>query len=345
MRKILFRTSALFTLLIQLSNLCFGFDRIAEFPKRTLLIELKDDEPEVIKELGTNSEAIELYKANNTKYNENVKYAFKEFWGDKKQEFMLHGEIEKLSEDNQLKYAVLSYKLEKEEKINFFKYTLKMGNHTVNKKGVKKFEENEREYNVSVENEIPSRADLLFLITKLKMYFDIEEVFDRVNLEALLAKKTLLLDKENVEMEKQEIVENYPFPYKIVERQEIFNLAEQRDKNSLYLKLDIDYKDKMILINFMIIDCETGKILSRCNITGLGNITFNEPSEKSKNDRAQHMAQMSGQVYHGPRGGDQRMGKEILRLHTAKAKLKGKQLKYLSSTKKQLTYFKNLMIY
>jgi len=35
-----------------------------------------------------------------------------------------------------------------------------------------------------------------------------------------------------------------------------------------------------LMVNFMIIDCETGKILSRCHITGLTKVSMNMPSEK-----------------------------------------------------------------
>lgn len=170
----------------------------------------------------------------------------------------------------------------------------------------------------------PPRPDLFFLISNMKIYFKIEKEFDREQLEEVLAKKTLLLDTASVQKTDKEVKEDYSFPFKLASSEEIFNLAENKDKNSLYIKLGLEYKGKsaqtkMIIVNFMIIDCETGKILSRCGITGLGCINWAIPI---------------GMDYY-----------YAVRLYTSKAKLKGLQLRWMSSKKKQLKFFKQLTLY
>ena len=95
----------------------------------------------------------------------------------------------------------------------------------------------------------------------------------------------------------------------------------------------------------MIIDCETGKIISRCHITGLSKISFNSPSNNHHMKNQSFYNESLGQVSSYAGTGYGHVGDEILRLYTAKAQLKKTQLKYLSSESKQFGSFKNLMIY
>ena len=75
-----------------------------------------------------------------------------------------------------------------------FVYKLNTVYSETNKKGKTTFDCDVREFRVNIRNEVPSKADLLYLITNLKIYFNQEKEFDREGLESTLAKKTLLLN-------------------------------------------------------------------------------------------------------------------------------------------------------
>ena len=120
---------------------------------------------------------------------------------------------------------------------------------------------------------------------------------------------------------------------------------------SLYIKLDIEYRGDMAIVNFMIIDCESGKILSRCNLGGLTKVTLNLPSERHYKN--QHYINQSmkptHEVYvsHYSGTGFGHVGPEIATLYRKKAKLQKVQFKQMSSQAAQLKRHSKvgLMIY
>ena len=122
-------------------------------------------------------------------------------------------------------------------------------------------------------------------------------------------------------MTEAEIKENYNFPFKISTSDDIFTLAEKKDKNSLYLKIGILYKGDIPLINFMIIDCETGKTLSRCHMGGLTKVSFNAPSNNHLKNQA-FFNESLGRPNHYYGTGLGLIGPEIARIYTKKYALK-----------------------
>lgn len=341
------KISLLTIILCLLTNIGFSkgdFSRKAEFKKRKLLIVLYEEDASIIEEFTKigDQETIEIHKENTKKYNDNITSSFKTHWEEKSPEFLKMSEFKTLTNGDLEAYSVLTVSTKTRENIDFFVFTLSLRYPKENKKGEIGYYTNKKSFNVNIQNQVPSMGDLLFLVTKMKMYFGVENVFDRNNLEELLKNKTLLIDKNITKLTESEIKENYLFPFKITTAEEIQELADNKDNNSLYFKIDIIYKDKMALINFMIIECETGKILSRWHMGGLTKVSYNGPSNN-------HLKKYSPKDRHG-RGvydnlGIGFIGPELARLYTKKVKLQKYSLKAMSSEKKQLKSKKRLMIY
>ena len=245
-------------LLTQVSFAKDDFSRQAEFKKRKLLVVLYEEDEKTLSELS--GDALKEYKAGIKLYNENVTTSFKNNWTDKPSEFIKISEVETFSNEKLEEYSVLTAGIKTREKIDFYVFTLNIIHSKENRKGKKKYYNNTKKFNVNLQNTIPSIADLLFLTTKMKMFFDFEKIFDRNNLEGLLKTKTLLIDKNSTKLTKAEIKEKYPFPFKLTTTDDISQLSESKDKNSLYFRIDIVKIDKMTLVNFILTDCKYNKI-------------------------------------------------------------------------------------
>tara|TARA_B100000809_G_scaffold145150_1_gene142760 strand:- start:1249 stop:2274 length:1026 start_codon:yes stop_codon:yes gene_type:complete len=339
------RTNLIILALILLTQVSFAkddFSRQAEFKKRKLLVVLYEEDASTISELS--GDALKQYKDGIKLYNKNVTASFKNNWADKPSDFIRMSEVEAFSNDKIEEYSILTAGIKTREKIDFYVFTLNIIYSKSNKKGKKKYFNSTKRFNVNLKSTIPSLADLLFLTTKMKTYFGSEKVFDRNNLEELLKTKTLLIDENTTKLTKAEIKENYPFPFKVTTTNDIAQLSESKDKNSLYFRIDIVKIDKMILVNFIVTDCESGRMLARCHMGGLTKVSFNAPSNNHlKNQAFFDAAAGRPNSYAGTGFG--LVGPELARIYTKKVSLKKNILKIISSEKKQLKSFKKLMIY
>lgn len=338
--------SIYFLLFVQLSLAGNDFNIRTEFPNRKLIVVLQEEDPDDIAEITKSGNSNELlkYKSDIELYNENVKNAFKEFWGDKSIEFLTHTAIEAISNDEMLNNTVLTLDYKEQEGVDFFVFTLKSMYSEINKKGEKKYEINETPFKINIQNEVPSKSDLFYLISNMKIYLGIDKQYDRSGLNDLLSKKTLLINKESCSMSASDIKEEYPYPFKLCTTEEILELAEKNDINYVYFRLGIERRQDKQFVDFIMVDCETGKQLSRCNLSGITKVSINGISEHHKNNDKIEKARRENKIYTGPRGGSF-VGEEMARVYTAKAKLKGAQLRLMSSGEKQLKNFSSLMLY
>jgi len=330
-----------------LSNIGFSKDDFNvqnEFKNRKLLIVLYEEDASTLSKLSNDINALNEYKKGIKLYNENIKKSFTNNWKGKTQEFKKMSEVETFSNDKLEEYSILTAGIKSREKIDFFTFNLNIIYSKENKKGKKKYYNNVKTFNVNLKNRIPSTADLLFLTTKMKIYFGFEKIFDSNNLEELLKGKTLLIDENTTKLTQSEIKEYYTFPFSVVSTDEILNLSNSKDKNSLYFRIDIIYKDNMPLINFIVTECETGKILSRWHMGGLAKVSINAPSNNHLKNQAFYNAAAS-KPYNYSGTGFGLVGQEIARIYTKKVRLKKAVLKAISSEKRQLKSIKKLMIY
>lgn len=312
------------------------------FENREFIVVLQEENIEYIEKLTKSNKIDEIaqYKNNIKEYNENITKAFKDEWKESSVEFLLTSAVEAYTLDQLANSLVLNSERVELEKVNFLMFNIAEGPFLSDKK--KKTINPTKNYlfKISLENDVPSYADFILLISKIKIYFNFQKPFDRNKLESMLASKKLIIDKA-VDLSKEDVKSSYPFPFEFKTTEEILKLKNERDDNSIYVKLDVANGSDG-LVNFLLIESKTGLILARCHITGLVKVSYNSPSEKHQKN---YNSGSNCSYCPPPCLYCNQNGKEIFRLYTAKAKLKKTQLVYMSSTKKQLKWFPSLMIY
>ncbi len=308
-----------------------------EFKSKKLMIALLAEDQEQIEKLKTNEKSDELdaYRNNIKNYNENITKAFTNSWKETSFELMSEKDLASVNLNEKAEGWVFLLPGRKQlEGVSFMTYKATM----VYQKG-KKSELFEKEFKVSLRNGMPDEGDFYLLMYKMKVFFNLQKEFNREQLDEIFAAKTLYVDTALTALTKEEFKENYPFPFMYTGGEEVAQQAKTRAKNSLYFKTDV-LGDK---INLMIVDAETASIISRCTLSGLTKVAVKMPDNKFGNNSSLRF------------GGKQLVldfctacafaNMEILRLYTAKAKVKKDMLKYLADEKKQIKFFTPLIIY
>jgi len=308
-----------------------------EFKARKLIVVLlgeNKDEVERLTKKGKNDE-LEIYRNNVKAYNENITNAFKNFWTETNFEIMSETDVAGTDiSEKALDWVLLLPDKKQIEKVDFMTYKATMVYPTGKKKAI-----NEREFKISIPNGIPEEADFLLLMHKIKVYYGFDKEFDRTQLEETLAAKTLYVDTTLTELSPEEFKEEYPHPFKYTGAKEILELANKRDKSVLYFKPDVTGG----IINVMIINAETGAIISRTNLSGLAKVSMKTPEGRFGNG--------SNLMFGGPQlflevctscvfGNI-----ELFRLYTAKPRVKKLMLKFMINESKQIKHFSPLMIF
>lgn len=314
-----------------------------EFKKRKLLVALQENNPKTIDALTKKGKLkeIEQYKANVKLDNEITKKVFGELWKDTPIEFILESKIPTLTEEELSKSSIMLHEAASTEGIEFMYYNVTIFNIVTNKKGEKNYQKHDGFYKVSLEDDVVSYGDLVFLIKKMRTLLGFESQFEQEQLNTKLASKTLLIDKESCELTEEEIKSNYDFPFKLVSKQQILDAKNKKDSKTLYTK--VDYYSTMP--NFLIVDCENGQIISRSSIAGLTKVTFNGPSGSFNPDGqlATVSEKSANRITYNSCSTCGISGGEIFRLYTAKAKLKKAVLRVLNNQKQQLKFYSNLV--
>lgn len=316
------------------------YSRQEEFRKRTLVIiqfeEFASDVEEFEKEGDT--EGLEQYRESLTEYNENMKAAFSEYLQEVPQDYLLTADAMKLSSNELEERVFLTSSIREIEKVDFFIFTFNFLHSKTSKKGKVKLYQDQKSFRVNLQNKVPSKADLFFLCEKVRIYFKYRDEYDRTNLDELLASKTLLIDKETTDMTESDVKAVYPYPFVITTTEEISKAAEGLDANSIYFKLDYDKTRQAIV--FVMVDCQTGLAISYSNIGGVSKVSWNGSSNHHRANVAFFGKENGVNPYGG--SGYGHVGPEIMRLYTAKVRVKKAMFKYLSSGEKQLKWFNPL---
>jgi hypothetical protein len=320
------------------SNDAFSFKD--EFKKRKLIIALQEENPKTIEKLTKKNliKEIDSYKANVKLDNEITQKVFTDLWKETPIEFIPESKIISLSDEELSKSSLMMHEAASDEGIEFMYYNIAIMNTFTDKKGNKSSDKHDKFFKVSLENDVVSFADLLFLLQKMRVLLDYQKQFDQTGLDAKLASKTLLIDKD-AELSQEEAKDNYDFPFKLVTKQEILDSKNSMDKKTLYTKVDV-YAGVQ---NFLIVESETGNIIARSTIAGVTKVSFNAPSERHQAQGQLAMAEASGAnqnkfVYRGCSTCGSATGQEIFRLYTAKAKLQKAVLRLLNNQKRQIKY-------
>lgn len=158
----------LFTIILTLSaQIGFAknkFNVFNEFPKRKIMLVLSEEDPTTIKEITKSGKPgdMEKYKSNIKKYNENLQFAFNEYWKDKPHDFISESKVPSIKNEELINLSVLSSKIKTLEGVVFYVYTLNTAYSETNKKGKIKYSADTRIFKVSLQNEIPSKAGFIF---------------------------------------------------------------------------------------------------------------------------------------------------------------------------------------
>jgi hypothetical protein len=314
------------------------FSAVAEMKKRKLVIALLDENQETVNELKSKGKANEVpsYLENIKKDNEITKAIFTELWKETPLEFIQESKVLSYTPDELSQIAIITHEAATMENVDFMIYDVCLSHKVEGKKGKISYETYNKAFKYSAENDLPSSADLQLLIHKIKVYFDFEKQFDLKTLNDVLAKKTLLLNKETTELTAQEIKDKYEFPFKLVSAEEINNAKNSRDKNYLYVKLDLFRASGQQA--FILVDCETGKIMSRSLLGGITKVGFNGPSKQYvSGGQISYSAISAGvnAISYRTCSSCGISGPELVRLYTAKARMKKSILNVLGSQKIQ----------
>lgn len=321
----------------------FSFN--TEFKKRKLLIALQEENPKTIEELKKKGKTKELeqYKTNVNLDNEITKKCLSEFWKETPIEYISESKISSLTEEELSKSSIMMHEAASNEGVEFMYYNIAIIQIVTNKKGNKVFEKHDKFFKVSLEADVVTYADLLLLTQKMKTLLEYQKQFDQTQLNTKLGSKTLLFDKESCELSEEEIKSNYDFPFKLVTRQEILDSKNNKDPKTLYTKVDL-YSS---LPNFLIVESETGNIISRSTIAGLAKVSFNSPSGSfnSNGQLATVSEKSANRIGYRACSSCGISGGELIRLYTAKAVLKKAVLRVLNNQKQQIKYYSDLVPY
>jgi hypothetical protein len=323
-------------LLVTVSNYFASddFSATAEIKKRKVIVVLLDENQEIIDRLTKESKSSEIdaYRQNLKKDNDITMSSFKEFWKETPLEFISESKVKDLPQAEVAAATLISHEEASIEKVEFLMYDVCIGYSETGKKGRTSFELYHKFFKIAVENEVPSGADILFLLRKIRVYYDLDVQFDLKTLNDKLAKKTLLIDKESTEMTLAEIKDAYEFPVKLVSVDEILTSKNSRDKSTLYLKLDVFKNEGQQA--FLLVESESGQILSRSLMGGITKVTINTPSSRGFDATGQYSFNDNNAAFRRCSNCGI-VGEELVRLYTARAKLKKSVLKVLASQKIQ----------
>jgi hypothetical protein len=142
-------------------------------------------------------------------------------------------------------------------------------------------------FRVSLMDKTANDGDILVLLHKLKIYFNLRKEFDRSKLQELLAARTLNFSPDQSELNGSEFTKSYRYPYEIVYRETLLNKIGRKEKGVLYLRPDV-YNGS---VNLMIVDAETGAILSRTSKTA--GIKVKESTIKELSDERKQLSDIN----------------------------------------------------
>ncbi len=304
-----------------------------EFKTRKLMVVLLAENQKAIEKLEGKADEIQSYKANVKAHNENITTAFKNAWKDTELEFITEEELNAAELLNKTGNVTVIVPGNKEiEKIPFMTYKTFM----VYVKG-KELALYEKEFKISMSGPVPTLGDYYLLMSKMKVFFGIQPDFNvETQLEEKLKNKTLYVDKDLLELTEAEFKEEYPYSFEIKSNDDISALANNRDKNALYIKTDV-YTVPTNLINLLVVEAESGNVIARTNMSGLAKVSMKMPSGRFGSSGGFKLGGSQLSFFVCTTCGLANM--ELFRLYTAKPKLKRPMINVLKDAKKQKKHF------
>ena len=302
MKKIILIAIILFTTL-----LCYSTNK-------EILILLEEENPELIEKLKKKNQLEEMEKYQNDikNYNILIQEMFKNNFTEIPISFILFNELAIKTNEELLNYHILTSSFATINKVNLYNFYLNTVSKTTSKKEKVEFNLYSKSFDVCIDNSIPNKADFLYLITQLKIYFKLDKNLSVEERKNIIKEKTLYVDKDLTKLTLSEVKEKYNYPVKLVSHQEIEKLASNQDENSLYIRL----RTTNDIVYLMIVDCLTAKYINESPVSGLTKVSFNSPSANSMNNREFFRTGKVNNIY-----GIGMVGTEMFRIYTKNVKI------------------------
>lgn len=275
----------------------FEFPKLEDavaFKKRTLIVELKEEDPSQIKKLAKDSEGLKAYKDRITNYNKMVKdFVTTDYWKlNDKIEYKTTTEIDGLIKSGSTDYSILHS--------SWFSKAQRTNANMITKYSVYSFvgyliedakKRNENEYikgevfSVSMPASKIKPGDLIFVLNVFNNYISAaangatkKEMFDiEKNLETIKT-KTLLLDEKSLQSSKEDILKAYTYPLEIVDREVIEKAI--LEKNGNYFFPVLIWSDAHNYYLFVAANTADGALLAKMG-TGGFNITAGSANQST----------------------------------------------------------------
>ncbi len=306
------------------------FFHLDEFKKRKLLVVLLEENPEEVAKISKNAQQLEQYKQNIKKYNDNLSKAINDQWKETPFEFITETKAKALNFDENYDKVIFLLPGKKEmEQVPFLVYNISMA-YVDGKDGKNDTKLYENKFKVALQNDVPSNGELSYVIEKIKTFYNLDTEFDRGELVNVLKDKRLLIDKELTSATEDEIKAVYPYSYKVTTAEEIAMLADKRAKNNVYIKVEAFNH----AVNYVIIDTETGKVMSRVALSGAAKAEKNN-AFGGFNCGSKITPSQTDFGYTKCAGCGMPANAEIFKLYSQKAKLTAADIKALSTEEEQ----------
>ncbi len=270
-------------------------DDAIEFKKRSLIVELKEEDPSELKKLAKDTEGLKAYKDRTANYNKMVKdFITPDHWKlNSKIEYKTTTEIDALIKSGSSEYSILHS--------SWFSKTQRTNANMITKYSVYSFvgyliedakKRNDNEYikgevfSVSLPASKIKPGDLIFVLNVFNNYITAsangmskKDMFDvEKNLETIKT-KTLLLDEKSLQSSKDDILKAYTYPLEIVDREVIEKAI--LEKNSTYFFPVLIWSDAHNYYLFVAANTADGNLLAKMG-TGGFNITVGSANESTK---------------------------------------------------------------
>jgi len=262
-----------------------------ELKDRTLLVELKEEDPKTIKKLSKVPADLEAYKNEIKAYNEMMQKYFPAYWNlNNTIEYKTTSEIDALFEKQpKPKYAVFNsgWTQKQQQTHNNVKtlydvYSFKIYLQEDAKKRNNYPKAKGCFFSVSLRSDEISPGDLVFIIHQFNNFISTSasggKKSDLFNIESnleTLKNKTLLLDKNTLDIDEGKISAAYPNSFKVVTNLEIEQAIIDKNKEDVYISFV--WSDKKNCYLYVVADAENGKLLSRMGEGGF-NISIINPN-------------------------------------------------------------------
>jgi hypothetical protein len=217
----------------------------ADLAVKTLVVALPGDEgAEYEKAKKKGDQQLGEYRKFAQSFNDAARGTFNQRWKYTKVIFVPMSEAQKMVKDNDKIVAL---------------YTKKEGGALPVLNFDVKSPVYENSIKVTLSGANPDESDFIMLQHKIARLLNVRSEFERDQLGELLATRKLYIGRDQLDMPQEQIAQNYPYPFEVVDNAEAARIAANGETGAVYLKAET-VKGTM---NLVLVDAPTGLMLAR----------------------------------------------------------------------------------